>query len=191
MPILRLDSESTDYVLKEYTLDPIICQAVRKYAPEFIMRKLTLDYKPVDVSVVTDEFADMRTRLRYSVFKACRAGTYANGSRYSVLYRHRMSPSYVMTIRLFRDNAEGGYEKKRYKKERKLTDAHGVFHASRGLRHPYAFRIPHDRADAQRIRAYQSRSVPHHHDYQFYRIRAFLHCGIQVTANSYYSIVSV
>ena len=55
MTFLRLDSESTDYVLKEYALDPIICQAVRKYAPEFIMRKLTLDYKPVDVSVVTDE----------------------------------------------------------------------------------------------------------------------------------------
>ena len=55
MTFLRLDSESTDYVLKEYALDPIICQAVRKYAPAFIMRKLTLDYKPVDVSVVTDE----------------------------------------------------------------------------------------------------------------------------------------
>ena len=55
MTFLRLDSESTDYVLKEYALDPIICQAVRKYAPAFIMRKLTLDYKPVDASVVTDE----------------------------------------------------------------------------------------------------------------------------------------
>lgn len=55
MTFLRLDSESNDYVLKEYALDPIICQAVRKYAPEFIMRKLTLDYKPICASAVTDE----------------------------------------------------------------------------------------------------------------------------------------
>ncbi len=53
--VLRLDSDSTDYVIQEYELDHILKQAVKKYATQFIYKKLTLNYKPVNRSVLTDE----------------------------------------------------------------------------------------------------------------------------------------
>ena len=52
---LRLDSDSTDYVIREQDLDAIIRQAVRKFAGEFIARKIQLVYEPVNTTVVTDE----------------------------------------------------------------------------------------------------------------------------------------
>lgn len=52
---LRLDSESTDYVIREYDLDGIIRQAVRKYASQFISRRLRLVYEPLNFRVLTDE----------------------------------------------------------------------------------------------------------------------------------------
>lgn len=52
---LRLNSSINDFVLKEYSLDDMIRQAVRKYAPMFIRKKLALQYEPIDVKVVTDE----------------------------------------------------------------------------------------------------------------------------------------
>lgn len=57
MIYLRLDSSATDYVIKEYTLDSIVKQAVRKYASEFICRKIKLDYRLQDdeIKVITDE----------------------------------------------------------------------------------------------------------------------------------------
>lgn len=55
LAFLRLDSESTDYVIKEYDLDTIVKQAVKKFAGEFINRKLSLIYEPLDTKVITDE----------------------------------------------------------------------------------------------------------------------------------------
>lgn len=52
---LRLGAESGDYVFREYDLDAVIRKAVRRFAPEFIGRKLRLDYEPVNVKLVTDE----------------------------------------------------------------------------------------------------------------------------------------
>ncbi len=52
---LRLDADSTDYVLREYDLDPIVRTAVKKFAGEFIERRLTLDLRPTDMRVLTDE----------------------------------------------------------------------------------------------------------------------------------------
>ncbi len=52
---LRLDSDSTDYVIKEYDLDGIIREAVKKFAGEFINRKLSLSYEPVHARVITDK----------------------------------------------------------------------------------------------------------------------------------------
>ena len=39
---LRLDSESTDYVLRDTDLDGLLRQAVRKFARMFILKKITL-----------------------------------------------------------------------------------------------------------------------------------------------------
>lgn len=52
---LRLGSASSDYVLREYDLDSIIKQAIHKYAPQFVRRRIRLIYQPVDVRVLTDE----------------------------------------------------------------------------------------------------------------------------------------
>ena len=55
LTFLRLNSESTDYVIKEYDLDRIIKQAVRKFSSDFIGRKLSLVYEPMNTMVITDE----------------------------------------------------------------------------------------------------------------------------------------
>ena len=55
LTFLRLDSASTDYVFREYDLDAIVRQAVKKFAGEFIRRKLTLVYEPLHDTVITDE----------------------------------------------------------------------------------------------------------------------------------------
>lgn len=53
--VLRLDFDTTDYVIAEYDLDGIIRQAVRNYSTQFIYRKIQLKYDPVNTTVVTDE----------------------------------------------------------------------------------------------------------------------------------------
>lgn len=52
---LRLDSDSTDYVFRKCELDTIIKDAVKKFASEFIGRRIRLVYEPFHVQVVTDE----------------------------------------------------------------------------------------------------------------------------------------
>lgn len=52
---LRLDSDTNDFVLKEYDLDLIIRQAVKKFSMQFIHRKIRLEYAQVECKVLTDE----------------------------------------------------------------------------------------------------------------------------------------
>jgi signal transduction histidine kinase len=52
---LRLESPSTDYVLKKYELDGIVKQAVRKYAKIFIRKKIALRLESLDTEILTDE----------------------------------------------------------------------------------------------------------------------------------------
>lgn len=52
---LRLDSKINDFVFQQYDLDSIIRQAIRKYAPQFILRKIRLIYEPVSMTILTDE----------------------------------------------------------------------------------------------------------------------------------------
>lgn len=52
---IRLDSEVNDLVLQRYDLDRILKQAIHRYAPSFIHRKIRLDYQPVHANVLTDE----------------------------------------------------------------------------------------------------------------------------------------
>ena len=55
MGYLRLDSDFTDYVIREYDLDEIVKQTVKKFAGQFIRKKLQLDYRPLHTRAVTDE----------------------------------------------------------------------------------------------------------------------------------------
>lgn len=52
---IRLESRNSDFVFKEYDLDMIIRQAIRKYASQFVRKRLRLSYEPVTVSALTDE----------------------------------------------------------------------------------------------------------------------------------------
>jgi signal transduction histidine kinase len=52
---LRLDSETSDYVLRQCSLDDIVRAAVRKYARLFILKKITLRFEETRRVVLTDE----------------------------------------------------------------------------------------------------------------------------------------
>jgi hypothetical protein len=52
---LRMENMSNDLLLKRYSLDDIVKQAVRKYSKIFIRKKLKLNYKEFNYSVLTDE----------------------------------------------------------------------------------------------------------------------------------------
>lgn len=51
---LRVESPSADLVIRPSSLDAIIRQAVRRYAPLFIQKRIALDYDGVDLEVLTD-----------------------------------------------------------------------------------------------------------------------------------------
>ncbi len=55
LAFLRLDSESTDYVIKEQNLDEIVRCTIRKFSTQFIRRRLRLVYEPLNATVVSDE----------------------------------------------------------------------------------------------------------------------------------------
>lgn len=52
---LRAEDMSSDLLLKEYSLDEIVRQAVRKYSAIFILKKIRLEYEPCKEMVLTDE----------------------------------------------------------------------------------------------------------------------------------------
>ena len=54
LTFLRLDSDNTDYLIKEYDIDEIIRPAIRKFSREFILKKLKLEYEPVCYRAITD-----------------------------------------------------------------------------------------------------------------------------------------
>lgn len=55
LAFLRLGADTKDYVFKEHDLDLIIKEAVRKFAGQFIRKKLRLCYEPLNIRVLTDE----------------------------------------------------------------------------------------------------------------------------------------
>ena len=52
---MRLDSESSDFVLRKVDLDEVIRDVIHKYARLFIRRKIRLEYTKVQMQAVTDE----------------------------------------------------------------------------------------------------------------------------------------
>lgn len=51
----RLDSTSSDFVFKKYPLDAIIRQAIHNYAPQFVRKRIRLEYAGTQETVLTDE----------------------------------------------------------------------------------------------------------------------------------------
>lgn len=52
---LRLHEGGSDYVIRKYEVDDIVRPAVRRFAGEFIDRRIALEYRPIGRTVVTDE----------------------------------------------------------------------------------------------------------------------------------------
>lgn len=76
LAFLRLGADSTDYVLRPCRLDDVLKQSLRKFAPEFIGRKLSLSYEPTAATVVTDEkwFAFLFEQLLSNSLKYTKTG---------------------------------------------------------------------------------------------------------------------
>lgn len=55
LAFIRLDSSSTDYVFRKYSVDSIIKQSVRRFASDFISKKIKLQYEEINAEIVTDE----------------------------------------------------------------------------------------------------------------------------------------
>ena len=51
---IRLGSQTNDLVIREYALDDLIRESVRKFAPLFVEKKLRLDFTPTSQIIVTD-----------------------------------------------------------------------------------------------------------------------------------------
>ncbi|MCD5003088.1 sensor histidine kinase [Enterococcus saccharolyticus] len=51
---VRLGSSSTDYVFQETSLDELVRENIKKYAPSFIRKNLALHYEPITLTVLTD-----------------------------------------------------------------------------------------------------------------------------------------
>ena len=55
MMFLRLNSDHTDYVIESCDIDRVIKQSIKKFSSEFIQRRISLNYEPVEAAVITDE----------------------------------------------------------------------------------------------------------------------------------------
>ena len=55
LAFLRLKSDMSDYVFKSCDVDAIIRESIKRFRGEFIDRKISLSYAPLNMSVVTDE----------------------------------------------------------------------------------------------------------------------------------------
>lgn len=52
---LRMNSDTTDYLIREYSLESIVKHSVKKYAPLFIRKKIKLELRGMPEKVLTDE----------------------------------------------------------------------------------------------------------------------------------------
>ena len=73
----RLGSSSTDLVIKEYPLDDLIREVIRKFASQFIYKKLRLDYDGCDEKILTDKkwFCLILEQLVSNAIKYTKAGS--------------------------------------------------------------------------------------------------------------------
>ena len=73
---IRLESDTNDLVISEYLLDDLIKETLRKFARQFVLRKLRLSYEPTDVKIVTDKkwFSFMLDQLISNAIKYTQTG---------------------------------------------------------------------------------------------------------------------
>lgn len=85
---IRLSSQSNDLVIREYSLDELIKESVRKFAPLFLEKRLRLDYIPTEQSVITDKkwFCCILEQLISNAVKYTPSGTVSIGVENGILY---------------------------------------------------------------------------------------------------------
>lgn len=85
---VRLGSDYSDYVFTQQDIDEIIKSSVKKFASEFIDRRIRLEYDSVDIQAVTDEkwFAFVVEQLLSNALKYTREGSIKIYSEGKVLY---------------------------------------------------------------------------------------------------------
>ena len=74
---MRLGSDYSDYVFTQQDIDEIIRSSVKKFASEFIDRRIRLEYDSVDIQAVTDEkwFTFVVEQLLSNALKYTREGS--------------------------------------------------------------------------------------------------------------------
>lgn len=74
---LRLESEGSDYVIRTYDVDELIRNAIKKFSGEFIRRKISLIYEPLQRQIITDEkwFSFVLEQLLSNALKYTSFGT--------------------------------------------------------------------------------------------------------------------
>ena len=74
---IRLDSAENDLVIKEYPLDEIIRDSIRKFAPQFVSKRLRLTYDGTDDIIITDKkwFSSILDQIISNAIKYTPAGT--------------------------------------------------------------------------------------------------------------------
>lgn len=74
---IRISSESNDLMVREYSLDELIRQAIRKQANWFVQKRLRLCYTPVEAEIVTDQkwFVCILDQLLSNAVKYTNEGT--------------------------------------------------------------------------------------------------------------------
>lgn len=84
---IRLDSDSNDLVIREYSLDEIIRESLHKFAPQFIEKKLRLEYSPAVRTVVTDRkwFSCILDQLLSNAVKYTPSGTVSVSAQDDIL----------------------------------------------------------------------------------------------------------
>ena len=74
---IRLGSGTTDLVIREFLLDDLIRESVRKLAPQFVKKRLRLVFPPTGATVVTDQkwFVCILDQLLSNAVKYTPSGT--------------------------------------------------------------------------------------------------------------------
>ena len=83
----RLSSSSNDLVIQEYALDELIREVIRKFASQFIYKKIKLNYEGTDWRIVTDKkwFICILEQLISNALKYTPSGTITVSVRDGVL----------------------------------------------------------------------------------------------------------
>ena len=74
---VRISSGSNDLVIREYALDELIREAIRKQATQFVQKRLRLCYTPMEAVIVTDQkwFVCILDQLLSNAVKYTNEGT--------------------------------------------------------------------------------------------------------------------